>query len=76
MKLPILLIALVAMVAAKSAPGRMAARYDHFRIYQLTIETNLQMEELKKIHEHISVSTYKFHSISENQICMSWLDPI
>ncbi|EDW47628.1 GM21424 [Drosophila sechellia] len=56
MKLPILLIALVAMVAAKSAPGgRMAARYDHFRIYQLTIETNLQMEELKKIHEHISV---------------------
>jgi len=67
MKLPILLIAvmaLVAVVTAKSAPGRMAARYDNFRIYQLDIETELQMDELKKIHEHITVSGYKYILLS------------
>ncbi|XP_016957101.1 zinc carboxypeptidase [Drosophila biarmipes] len=58
MKLAFLLIAVVALVAvvsAKSAPGRMAARYDHFRVYRLDVETDLQMSELKKIHEHITV---------------------
>ncbi|XP_017027011.1 zinc carboxypeptidase [Drosophila kikkawai] len=57
MRLLILLIGLltVGLVAAKSAPGRMAVRYDNFKVYQVTIETDLQMEELRKIHEHITV---------------------
>lgn len=58
MKLVFLLIALVplVMVAAKSTPGRMAARYDNFAVYKVEIDTDEKMEELKKIHERVTVS--------------------
>ncbi|EDV36348.1 uncharacterized protein Dana_GF12918 [Drosophila ananassae] len=57
MKLVFLLIALVplVMVAAKSTPGRMAARYDNFAVYKVDIDTDEKMEELKKIHERVTV---------------------
>ncbi|KAH8402373.1 hypothetical protein KR009_011598 [Drosophila setifemur] len=57
MRLLILLIALlpVVMVAAKSPPGRMAVRYDNFKVYRVTIETDMQLEELKKLRESVNV---------------------
>ncbi|XP_022220295.2 zinc carboxypeptidase [Drosophila obscura] len=58
MRLLLLLLAILplAMAAPKSsATGRLAIRYDFFKVYSLFIENEEQMEELKKINEEISV---------------------
>lgn len=50
-----LVLALLSLAALANARKPLAARYDNFKVYRAFVEDNEQLEEFKKVHQHIQV---------------------
>lgn len=51
----LLVLALISLAALASARKPLAARYDNFKVYRAYVKDSEQLEEFKKIHQHIQV---------------------
>ncbi|XP_023160443.2 zinc carboxypeptidase [Drosophila hydei] len=51
----LLVLALISLAALASTRKPLAARYDNFKVYRAYVKDSEQLEEFKKIHQHIQV---------------------
>ncbi|KAM8714438.1 hypothetical protein ACLKA7_014551 [Drosophila subpalustris] len=55
MKVSVVVVALLSLVLLAMSRKPMATRYDNFKVYKAFIEDNEQLDEFKKIHQHMEI---------------------